>query len=91
MREDFTIYGTYLTGYFRKDAFGRIVVDQCPSDEEHLRSGITYAGDDRAKCRVLLEDLFEKVVGKTGRLYIERAEFESIPMGQFGPKTLIEE
>jgi hypothetical protein len=57
-----------LTGHFRRDPFGRTVVDSCISDDEHLRNAITEPGNDRARCRMLLEDLFKGLDGKQGRL-----------------------
>ena len=80
MGTDFTcgsrIGGIYLAGHFRKDQFGRIVIDQCASDEEHLRNSVAPPGVDRAKCRVLLEDLFRDLIGKTGLMFIDNIEFE---------------
>ena len=77
------VHLAYLTGHFRRDNLGRIVIDQCISDEEHLKNGITYEGDDRARCRIVLDDLFERLVGKTGRLFIENAEFDEAPAGSW--------
>jgi hypothetical protein len=43
-------------GYIRKDKFGRIILDECPSDEHHLKYAQAKEGDDRACCRIVLDD-----------------------------------
>jgi hypothetical protein len=82
------VHLVYLQGHIRKDYFGRIVVDQCISDEEHLKNGITYEGEDRVGCRVILDDLFERLVGKTGRIWFENVEFDEGPAEYYANKTL---
>lgn len=57
-------------GNITKDHFGRIIIDPCPSFEHHIRYAVTKPGDDRARCRVLLEDLFAPFEGKKGKLHI---------------------
>ena len=53
-------------GYIRKDYFGRIVIDTCKSDEDHLRNSKAKPGYQRAGCRVLVEDNFNEFVGMKG-------------------------
>lgn len=51
-------------GFLRKDSFGRVFVDSCPSDEEHLKHHVE--GKDRPGCRTYIEDLFpEDHLGKS--------------------------
>jgi len=57
-----------LSGHIRNDHFGRLVVDQCESDNEHLRA--PGDGGERQTCRNLVEDAFLPFVGKCGRLTI---------------------
>lgn len=59
-------------GNVRKDRFGRIVVDLCGSDGEHLTRDLTAEEQaDRQKCRYLVEQAFEEFVGKKGTLMVE--------------------
>jgi len=57
-----------VTGNVRKDHFGRIVVDTCSSDPDHLRESRTDPARNRPLCRKLVEDAFEGFLGKTGTL-----------------------
>jgi len=50
----------------RRDQFGRIVLDTCKSDEDHLKFSTAKEGDDRARCRMLVEEYFDKMVDKEG-------------------------
>lgn len=60
-----------FNGNIRKDHFGRIVVDTCESDNAHLRKdGPLPPGDDRWRCRNLVEEALEHVVGKKGKLVV---------------------
>jgi hypothetical protein len=60
-----------FNGNVRKDDFGRIVVDTCESDGAHLRKdGPLPEGDDRWRCRNLVEQAFDHVVGKKGKLVV---------------------
>jgi len=68
-----------LSGNIRKDHFGRIVVDGCDSDLNHLQNATAKPGEDRAKCRNLLEQYFEKYIGLKGRLSIEISFRPEIP------------
>lgn len=43
-------------GYLRKDTFGRVYIDTCPSDEEHLLVKLP-AGQERRNCRKYLDDI----------------------------------
>ncbi len=54
-----------LGGNVRKDAFGRIVFDLCPSDHDHLLLPPPPEGQERNNCRVLLDNLFGALVGKS--------------------------
>jgi hypothetical protein len=45
-----------LFGRVRLDRFGRIVVDTCPSDYDHLRDSKTDPATGKPTCRHLLED-----------------------------------
>jgi hypothetical protein len=62
-----------VAGWIREDNFGRVVIDQCPSDEEHLRSAPTDLETNKPICRHLLEEFFTRgtgIVGKKGRLVV---------------------
>lgn len=73
-----------FAGNFREDGFGRVVVDTCPSDEEHLRSSKTDPATNRPQCRRLVEEVFAKYLGKSGRLHIEATFYEDYPGVKFG-------
>jgi len=53
----------------RQDPFGRIVIDECASDHEHLTAPAP-AGQERQQCRALLEDEFRRIVGRKGALFM---------------------
>jgi hypothetical protein len=58
--------GSFPGYYLRHDSFGRVVIDICPSDQEHLQnpSILSY---ERSMCRFLLEDLVPAdLLGKKG-------------------------
>lgn len=57
-----------VTGNIRKDHFGRIVVDSCPSDPDHLRDSKTDPDQNRPLCRKIVEEAFEGFLGKSGTL-----------------------
>lgn len=48
-------FGT-VSGFLRRDQFGRTFVDECPTDEIHLISP-PPEGQERHHCRVYLNDL----------------------------------
>lgn len=52
-----------ITGVVCQDAFGRIYVDTCASDQEHLT---TPAAPDqiRTSCRFYIENMFKELIGK---------------------------
>ncbi len=54
----------------RRDCFGRIVMDTCDSDGEHLRFAEPLPGDDRPRCRELLEEMFAPLIGRRGTLFV---------------------
>lgn len=43
-------------GYIRKDTFGRIFIDECPTDQEHMLAPVKD-GTDRRACRKYLDDI----------------------------------
>lgn len=52
-------------GYLGRDQFGRVYLDTCASNEEHLKNHID--GKERPGCRSYIEDLFpEELMGKFG-------------------------
>jgi len=60
-------YGGYVTleGRIGKDVFGRVYVDRCTSDEEHLTKAVVPPGKERPECRVYLNDLLpQETIGK---------------------------
>lgn len=59
-------------GYIRRDPFGRIYVDECPTDEEHLISRPPN-NQERHRCRKYLDDttLPEAYLGKRVKLSLE--------------------
>lgn len=63
-----------LSGYYvRRDGFGRIVFDLCPSDHVHLTADPPTAGyNQQGRCRVLLDQLVpEMLLGKKGRVTVK--------------------
>lgn len=70
----------YLDGYIRRDQFGRVYIDTCPTDEIHLTSA-PPEGQERHTCRKYLDDLFVpslSIIGKRVRLkyviHVEQCE-----------------
>jgi hypothetical protein len=61
---------TKLYGNIRRDHFGRFVVDPCPSDRDHIRDAVAKPGDDRARCRNLVEESLFAFEGKRGTLHV---------------------
>jgi hypothetical protein len=61
---------TGFVGNVRKDNFGRIVVDSCESDVDHHLNSVAKPGDDRARCRRLVEEAFAGYVGRRGKMVI---------------------
>jgi hypothetical protein len=57
-------------GNIRRDPFGRVVVDTCPSDGDHLRDSRAIPPDDRARCRTLVENVFQEHIDKRGKLLV---------------------
>lgn len=60
----------YLDGYIRRDSFGRVYIDSCPTDEVHL-TAVLPEGQERRTCRKFLDDLLildASVIGKRVRL-----------------------
>ncbi len=52
-----------LTGYLGRDTFGRIYLDTCRTNEEHLKNHVE--GKERPGCRKYIEDMFsDGFVGK---------------------------
>jgi hypothetical protein len=54
-----TIFGYHfghIKGYIRKDMFGRVFIDTCRTDEEHLIAPLP-AGQERRTCRKYLDDI----------------------------------
>ncbi len=50
-------------GYLGRDGFGRVYVDSCKTNEEHLKNHVE--GRERPGCRKYIEDLFpEHLIGK---------------------------
>lgn len=65
--KDIGVYSHGKTeGYLRKDQFGRVYIDTCPSDEDHLTSS-PPAGQERHTCRHYLDQILlvpEENLGK---------------------------
>jgi hypothetical protein len=63
-----------VKGWVRQDPFGRIVIDDCPSDETHLRHSKTNPETNKPSCRYLLEQFFDRgedtIIGKRGHLTV---------------------
>lgn len=71
--------GVKLRGRVRIDRWGQIVVDTCPSDEEHLRSSKTDPEAGKPTCRRVLEtELFEKRIGQQALDALGECEVEVI-------------
>ena len=59
-----------ISGYLRKDQFGRVIIDTCKTDEDHLLVALPE-GQERRVCREYLDDIMmipETYLGK--RVYI---------------------
>lgn len=56
MSEEPVVEHFLFRGKSRVDHFGRIMIDTCPSDNEHLRSSITNPETGKPSCRFLLDD-----------------------------------
>ena len=52
----FGFHDGWLKGYLRKDPAGRIYIDTCASEEEHLTAPLP-AGQERRTCRKYLDDI----------------------------------
>lgn len=83
---NFGIKHVVLSGNFRLDGFGRIVVDHCTSDREHLISSVTDPEHNRPKCRQLLEESLAPILGKTGVLLLNVTFIEDRLAGE-APKS----
>lgn len=46
-----------LVGYLRRDVFGRLYIDACATDAEHIIKK-PEPGEERLRCRKYIEDLF---------------------------------
>jgi hypothetical protein len=64
-----------LTGWVREDCFGRVVIDECPSDEAHLQSSKTDAEINKPSCRFLLEQFFTRGTDMLGRHGLLKVSF----------------
>lgn len=73
------IQGT-AEGYLRKDQFGRVFIDTCQSDEEHLTSPLP-PGQERRTCRKYLSDIFPVPNDQTKRVKISY-EIHILPENQ---------
>lgn len=60
-----------LIGYFYRDQFGRIYVDKCMSNEEHLKKN-PNPGFERTNCRKYVEDIFAE--------FVDTGQFKSIEL-----------
>lgn len=49
-----------ITGWIRKDDFGRVVIDECPSDPTHLAHSPTDPETNKPSCRYLIDELFSR-------------------------------
>ena len=79
-----------FTGNIRKDHFGRIVVDTCPSDPSHLVDGVTDPVERRALCRKLIDDAFSDFLGKSGTLVLTislREDQAALPVAEMSDQT----
>ena len=45
-----------IIGYLRRDGFGRLYIDSCASDSEHMAKP-PELGEERRRCRKYIEDL----------------------------------
>ena len=75
-----------ISGWVRKDPFGRIVLDECPSDHLHLVHAPTDPETGKPACRVVLDDLLtrgplEQMIGKRGELLVTVSFEEDRPSG----------
>lgn len=59
-----------VSGNIRRDVFGRIVIDECESDSQHLTRPLKPTETERQLCRHLIEEAFQDLVGKKGTLVL---------------------
>jgi hypothetical protein len=57
-----------VSGWVHKDWFGRIVIDECPSDELHLRHASANQETNKPGCRYLLEQFFDRGTNGAGEI-----------------------
>lgn len=55
--------------YVHQDHVGRIHLDSCATDHEHITKPL-QEGEERRNCREYIEELLEPYVGKRGRFSI---------------------
>jgi hypothetical protein len=72
-------------GYVRRDSFGRVFVDKCATDKEHLTK-TPQPGQERTKCRWYVEDLLNSLVDKKGYMSIE---ISFLPLEEAKPETKV--
>jgi hypothetical protein len=72
-------------GQIRSDDFGRVVVDSCPSDKEHLISSVTNMETNKPTCRSLVEELFKTFLGREGVMAVEVTFLENPPAEDLQP------
>lgn len=67
--EQFTFDGFEEPAYVRKDPLGRVYIDKCATDKEHFAK-VNPETQERNNCRVYVEELFQKLVDRKGRLLV---------------------
>lgn len=62
-----------IDGYAYENSGGQLVIDEHPSDEQHLRAKATHTEQPLYRCRTYLRDLVPKEWhGKKGKFLVDR-------------------
>lgn len=63
---------TFESVYLHRDTFGRLFLDKCSTEEQHLLTTFVADGDDRPRCRTYFDSskVFGEFVGKKGTFEI---------------------
>lgn len=72
-KENWDQHAIRHVGYLRRDSFGRVFIDECPTDEVHLTSP-PPEGQERHTCRKYVDDILlvpEEHLGKRVEIIYE--------------------
>lgn len=62
-----------MRGFVGRDSFGRVFVDKCKDNEEHLARPTTPEGQERSGCRIYFDDVLipEEYFGQDVEVYFD--------------------